>query len=249
MAVLWQKKVKGTLYEVRTAGHTRRLYTNGVFHSQFNPNRHTAGGVWDLLILPVFFYPRDYIQRILVLGVGGGAIIRLLKSHVRPSKIVGIEHNAMHLSIARRFFGVRKATAQLIHADAEQWLNDYSGPPFDLIVDDLFDECDGEPVRAVALNSTWFERLYANLSRDGLLVVNTTDIRDFNSSAYFTSRRISGRFKSAFQLTLPLYENVVGAFLKKEATGKLLHNHLINDAKAPFLKNLGSSGYRVRRVV
>ncbi len=37
MAVLWQKKTAGQHYEVRTAGNSRRLYKNGVCHSQFNP--------------------------------------------------------------------------------------------------------------------------------------------------------------------------------------------------------------------
>ena len=55
MAILWQKKIKNTQYEVRSAGQTRRLYTDGVFHSQFNPNRAITGGVWDLLMLPTFF--------------------------------------------------------------------------------------------------------------------------------------------------------------------------------------------------
>ena len=45
MAILWQKIIKNTQYEVRSAGQTRRLYTDGVFHSQFNPQRAITGGV------------------------------------------------------------------------------------------------------------------------------------------------------------------------------------------------------------
>ena len=52
MALLWERRVEGTLYQVRSAGRTRRLYTNGVFHSQYNPVRPVTGSVWDLLLLP-----------------------------------------------------------------------------------------------------------------------------------------------------------------------------------------------------
>ena len=104
MAILWQKQQAGVLYEVRIAGNSRRLYTDGVFHSQYNPNTPVTGSVWDLLMLPAFFYPPNTIKRILVLGVGGGTIIQLLKRFVNPETITGVELNPVHLYVAKRFF-------------------------------------------------------------------------------------------------------------------------------------------------
>ncbi len=127
MAVLWQKKTNGTHYEVRTAGQTHRLYTNGVFHSQFNPKRPLSGGVWDLLMLPAFFFPDLHARRILVLGVGGGTVIRLLHHFIKPTEIVGVELNPMHLRVAKRFFGVDKKVASLYQADAVEWIREYRG--------------------------------------------------------------------------------------------------------------------------
>ncbi|QKQ25565.1 hypothetical protein [Candidatus Reidiella endopervernicosa] len=57
MALLWYRKEGESRYEVRSAGATRRLYTNGVFHSQYNPNRPISGSVWGLLMLPALYYP------------------------------------------------------------------------------------------------------------------------------------------------------------------------------------------------
>ena len=65
MAVIWQKHVEGKCYEVRAAGHTRRLYTDGVFHSQYNPRHSLTGNVWDLLSLPSFFLQQRQLQRAL----------------------------------------------------------------------------------------------------------------------------------------------------------------------------------------
>lgn len=135
MAILWQKHLDGTHYEVRTAGKSHRLYTNGVFHSQYHPERATTGGIWDLLVLPAFFLAPEKIQRVLVLGVGGGAVIRQLQRYVRPQSIVGVELNPVHLEVARRFFGVDDSMAELHQADAVSWLESYSGPPFDMIIE------------------------------------------------------------------------------------------------------------------
>ena len=90
MAILWQKTIKDTRYEIRSAGQTRRLYTDGVFHSQFNPVHAVTGGVWDVLMLPAFFKPADSIKRVLVLGVGGGAVIHQLQRYIKPDEIIGV---------------------------------------------------------------------------------------------------------------------------------------------------------------
>ncbi|HHH44614.1 MAG TPA: class I SAM-dependent methyltransferase, partial [Gammaproteobacteria bacterium] len=93
MSLVWQKQADGVDYQVRRAGRTLRLYTNGVFHSQYNPARPVTGSVWDLLLVPAFFYPPAELQRILVLGVGGGAVIQNLRRFVQPQQIVGVELN------------------------------------------------------------------------------------------------------------------------------------------------------------
>lgn len=105
MAILWQKTIKDTRYEVRTAGQTRRLYTDGVFHSQFNPEHEVTGGVWDVLMLPAFFYPPETIKRVLVLGVGGGAVIHQLQRYIKPEEIIGVELNPVHIMLAKNILG------------------------------------------------------------------------------------------------------------------------------------------------
>lgn len=68
MSLIWSKNVSGVQYEVRSAGSSKRLYTNGVFHSQYNPVQKITGHVWDLLMIPAFFYPQNTIKKVLVLG-------------------------------------------------------------------------------------------------------------------------------------------------------------------------------------
>ena len=153
MTILWQCKKQGINYQVKAAGQTRRLYTDGVFHSQYNPNKVLTGGVWDLLMLPVFFYSPHSIQRVLLLGVGGGAVLHQLQHFIRPRSVTGIELNAVHLFVARRYFQLRYRNTRLYRADAVSWVKQFQGEKFDLIIDDLFGGLDDEPMRAVPVDA------------------------------------------------------------------------------------------------
>lgn len=246
MAVLWQKCVQGTQYEVRTAGHSRRLYTDGVFHSQYNPKRPLTHGVWDLLMLPALYYPKEKIRRVLLLGVGGGAVIRLLQHFVKPDEVVGVELNPVHLKIAKRFFGIHKNIANLQQADAIEWLKNYKGPAFDMIIDDLFMEENGEPERVIPLNVLWCTLLHKHTARDGVVVVNSMSSLELRESAFLSNQRLSKQYPTKIQLSLPIYENAVGAFFKTETSNKALNHHLESMGTISLFKKLG---YRQRKIV
>jgi spermidine synthase len=248
MAILWQKNLDGTRYEVRTAGKTHRLYTNGVFHSQYHPDRATTGGIWDLLMLPAFFQQPHKIQRVLVLGVGGGAVIRQLHRYVQPKRIIGVELNPVHLDVARRFFGVNDKIAELHQAEAVEWLEYYDGPPFDMIIEDLFGEQNGEPVRAVKADINWCTALSRHLARDGVLVMNFIDIGEMRQSECLNKQHLAKRFKSAFQFTLPLYENVIVALLKTEANARTLHKNIGKIVELDAAQKSAAMNFRICRV-
>lgn len=226
MAIIWQKNINDTRYQVRKAGNSTRLYSDGVFHSQHNPHHPVTRGVWDLLMLPAFFQPAGKIRRILVLGVGGGSVLHLLQRYLQPQELVGIELVPVHLDIARRFFGIDKKTARLVCADAIQWLKDYDGPPFDMIIDDLFGEEQGEGVRAAPLTAQWFRLLDKNLSPHGLAVINLISRKSLHESAYFSNTATRRRFPGAYSLTLPQFHNIISAFLKQDATPAALRKRI-----------------------
>ena len=226
MALLWSKRTGGTRYEVRAAGNTLRLYTDGVFHSQYNPTNPITGSVWDLLFLPAFFYPPQRIKRVLVLGVGGGAVIRQLQCFVDPDAIVGVELDATHLRLAKKYFGLRSKKITLIQDDALHWVNAYDGEKFDLIIDDVFAEHDGLPVRAVNADLKWYRLLLRHLNPDGVIVSNFISSGEMKQCAYFTAPDLRKQFTSAFRLTTPVTENSVAVFLKIPAQSAELRSNL-----------------------
>lgn len=248
MAILWRKTVNGTHYEVRTAGQSRRLYSDGVFHSQYNPARPVTGTLWDLLMLPAFFSVQGSIKRVLVLGLGGGTVVRQLLHFVRPAHIVCVEIDPVHIIIARRFFGVTQENAEVHQADAQRWLECYKGPRFDMIIDDLFGEHQGQPRRAIDANVQWFTRLARHLAPTGTLAVNFVSRPEMHRSGYFSSSAVTRRFKTAFQLTDPLCSNAIGVFLRQHTSSAKLRDRLkVTPGLSTALKN-GKLRYRIRRM-
>ena len=226
MALAWQKSCDGIDYEVRTAGHSIRLYTNGVFHSQWNPNRVLANALWDLLVLPGFLLPRTKPLKILVLGVGGGTVLRQALQLFPVGKIVGVDLDEVHLQIARDWFGLsNNRRIQLVHADAKQWITAASSNQFDLVIDDLFGHHQGEAMRGVAIDAFWIKQLRRVSTTHSVIVGNTGDAAELHraqdvvrkihrAGSSNNSRTLS---TEGYALQHPAYENSIFALVQGDA--------------------------------
>lgn len=224
--LIWRKRDRwGRDYQVRRAGNSLRLYTDGVFHSQYNPTRRYERAVWDLLWLPVTGLSLGPCPRILVLGVGGGAVIKKLRQEYADALLVGVDLNPIHLRVARRFFVVNHSQDLLLEAEAGAFVRDYQGPPFDVIIDDVFTERDGEPVRALELDNPWCQALLRILRPQGLLVANFASAQEALSSAPWQD--YSDAFAQRWRWTMPGYDNVIGACYRGT---QIDHTRLVQEA-------------------
>ena len=249
MAVVWQTVERGDHYQVRTAGQSVRLYKNDVFHSQWNETRPLSGGVWDLLFLPSLFVPSGSVKRVLVLGVGGGAVIRQYLTFLPIEQIVGVELDPVHLKIARQHFGVDDDRVELVCADAVEWVRSYNGPRFDIVIEDLFTEIEGEPVRVERASAGWFRQLRRLLKKDGTLIINFEDPAQLRRSGPAYCAAIAGAADHRFGLTLPSYGNCVGVFLSRQGDPALLREKLGELLKSyPACRGSGQK-FRIRRVL
>ena len=212
MAIMWQQELAGNFYEVRTAGASIRLYRNGVNHSQWNPNRPLAGSIWDLLTLPALYREPETIKDVLVLGFGAGAVGRQLAELIHPQRIVGIELDPIHLSIADGFFEC-PAVCELVAADAVEWVQQSCGDQrFDVIIEDLYGEADGIPVRCVPMDTAWCEVLAQMLRPGGILIFNMIEPRKVKHLPIFRSVKLRLRFTQSVMYRIEGYENRVIAF-------------------------------------
>jgi len=82
-------------------------------------------------------YPRD-IKRVLMLGLGGGAIAAYLARFIPAATIDIVELDPGVIAVAKTYFGIREtSTAHLYESDARVFLNRHS-EPYDLILVDAF---------------------------------------------------------------------------------------------------------------
>lgn len=226
MAILWSHREGGIFYQVRSAGSSLRLYTDGVLHTQFNSRRIITGSVWDLLWLPVFFRAEPSVKRVLLLGAGAGTVIRQIDRLFQPQQIIAVDNNAVHLQIAEKFFGVNSKIATLQLGEASNFIERYQGTKFDLIIDDLFIAEGGVAKRALCCDHHWIKQLTRHLDRDGLLCVNFPDRSEFSKAPFSLWIGPRQRFASGYELMSPNTENVIAALLPKTPDIESLRAHL-----------------------
>ncbi len=212
MAVLWSRTIGENHYEVRAAGRSVRLYRNGVHHTQYNPVRPLAGSVWDLLVLPALHRPEGELREALILGFGAGAAGRLLHELLGFRRVVGIELDPVHLSIADGFFDCGEC-CELLAADAVEWVQGGGdGSRHDLIIDDLYAEDSGYPVRMAPMDLDWCRRLAAMLTPGGMLVFNLVEPGKVRTLPPARDPALRKRFPHRRVFRIQGYENRVVAF-------------------------------------
>jgi len=212
MALLWREQSNGRALEVRSAGATRRLYCDGVLHTQYNPKHILTGDVWDPMGLAPAAAPAASIKRALILGLGGGAVVHQLRSFFGVPQITAVELDPKRLELGRKYFGLKMPGVKLVHADAIEWAHQYDGPAFDLVIDDLFGESGGDPVRAAPLTSRWLKRLSDMTAPKGVLVTNCVDWAELLQSPFMQSQIYRRRFTGAIHCTHETSWNHIAIF-------------------------------------
>ncbi|RMG21039.1 MAG: hypothetical protein D6729_01685 [Deltaproteobacteria bacterium] len=225
MATLFAAESARGRLEVRSAGRTLRLYVDGVLHSAFNPARGITGSVWDALALAPWLAPSPPCRSVLLLGLGGGAAVQLIRRHLRSETMTAVEIDPLAIEVARRFFGVGGRDVEIVRADARRWLA-RCRRRFDLVIDDLFVEAGRIPARASGTSEPdWWRRLAARVRRGGMLVANFADAAALTRSGLLEDAA-TGRFSSRARITFRDYENVVVVLSEQPLSRRLLEARL-----------------------
>ena len=155
-------------------GRRRELRVDGTFASSWRPGQVTTGSVWDVLALPILALPPPRRRRVLILGLGGGSVARLVRALAPEAAIVGVEYDAAVLRAARRHFQLDALGLEIVRGDARAYL-DRSRRRFDLVVDDVFVGRGYHVHKPDWLPEPGLRLAVARLARGGLLVSNTID--------------------------------------------------------------------------
>jgi spermidine synthase len=237
VALVWQRKVQQASgqvddYQIRNAGKSLRLYRNKVFHTQYHPKRIVTGDIWELLLVASLDIPEN--SRILVLGAGGGAIVNLAQYFLKPKQIDVVDLDPTILYLCERFFLTKKNNVTLIESDAKDWLRanaDSLHGKYDLIIEDLFGEESGQPVKIFALNEEWLSLLCQQLTSNGSLVVNFESFSQLSNSPVLKKRsqiRKQG-FKSFIKCSSPRYQNNIALLSRTKIESHTLRSKILAD--------------------
>lgn len=159
---------------MRVSPRGRELRIDGTFASWWSPGSPVTGGVWDALAAPVLLLPPARRRSLLVLGLGGGSVARVLRALAPRARIVGVERDPAVLRAARRRLGLSALGVEVVESDARVYLAKLQRR-FDLIVEDVFVGSGRAVHKPDWLARGVLARLAGRLAPGGLLVSNTID--------------------------------------------------------------------------
>ncbi|HUS60191.1 MAG TPA: methyltransferase domain-containing protein [Nevskiaceae bacterium] len=94
-------------------------------------------GIWKKALH--YVQGKPFVSGCLVLGLGGGTVVQLVKSHSSNAEITGVEIDPEIIKIGKKYFGLGEVDGlKIIQADAFNFNNIYYRSQYDLIVVDLY---------------------------------------------------------------------------------------------------------------
>lgn len=158
--------------EVRHGPRGRELRVDGQLASVERRGRALTDAVWYAIAAPLLALPPARRRSVLVLGLGAGSAVRVLRALAPAAHIVGVEWGASVLAAARAHFDLDALGVEAVIDDARAFL-ERERRRFDLVIEDLF----VGPTRGVRKPEGWPEpnlRLAARRTAPGgILAVNT----------------------------------------------------------------------------
>ncbi|CAJ1446707.1 unnamed protein product [Effrenium voratum] len=166
-----------------------------------NSSGEDAGGpsVWDALAVPVLALPMTR-PRVLILGLGGGTVARLLRRLKPEAILVGVEMDGEVIAAAKEFFDLEALQVEVVHQDGLAFLREEKRH-FDLIIDDIFVGYARNLRKPRWLPWPGLRLARRRLRPGGLLVSNALE------DAKYIQQGLQGWKRALLQLEVPDYAN------------------------------------------
>ena len=130
-------KGKRERVRVQVDAFGKRLIVDETFASLYRPETPATGCVWDALAAPLLALPPRRRRRVLLLGLGGGSVARIVRSLAPEAIVVGVEFDPEVVRQARAHFALDELDLEICIDDALAVLR-REKRRFDLVVEDVF---------------------------------------------------------------------------------------------------------------
>ncbi|HLR29717.1 MAG TPA: fused MFS/spermidine synthase [Paenalcaligenes sp.] len=134
------------------------------------------------------------INKLAILGLGAGGLVRFCHEHVQQAHIDVIEIDPEVTAMCQAFFRLPKSKRiEIIHDDAEHWVNEPSQhDQYDLLLIDLYDEHARGPVCS---SRSFYQGCANSLNKHGICVINLFGNHEsFDTNMENIEAAFSGRY-------------------------------------------------------
>lgn len=216
MTLVHEEIADGVHYRVQDGETGRELWIDDVLHSRAS-DAHFSGTLWETLALPALLTARP-VDSVLVLGLGGGAVVHTLRRLVSPARIVAIELDPVVARIAHEHFDVAGPDLEVRLGDAFDYVRGDEIESFDVVLDDVFGQREGLPLRDERLDGEWWPAVGALVAPGGALVVDFGDGGDLVGSSLCQNVGLRWLFPEAWVAWGEEHENAVACLLREPLT-------------------------------
>lgn len=152
----------------------RELHIDGTFASLWEPGRVTTGSVWDALAAALLALPARRRRRVLLLGLGGGSAVRIVRALAPGAQIVAVEIEPRVVRLAREWFDLDALGAEVVVADAREYVA-RTRARFDAVLEDVFVGTGRNAVKPEGLPLPLLARAARRVAAGGVLASNALD--------------------------------------------------------------------------
>lgn len=150
-------------------------------------------GLWLHAFKELDFTAGFRYGEILVLGIAGGTVIRLLHERYPDARITGVDIDGAMIGIGQEYFGLRDIKAlSCVRADARTYLT-RTAERYDLIVIDLFI---GPDVPDFVIDAAFHDSVRKRLRNNGTVFINYLRQPGYENKAPELERILKKRYAS-----------------------------------------------------
>jgi spermidine synthase len=142
----------------------------GATHATWHPTRLMTGHAWDAITAAILLHPGEQ-KHLLMLGLGGGTVLRQLRHFLPDISITAIEIDPEMIRLARRYMELDQLNVTVIEADAFDFL-EHNPDRYDILVDDLYRCGDRDVERPAAVDELMLIGHTRHLVQGGSVVMN-----------------------------------------------------------------------------
>jgi spermidine synthase len=194
----------GERIRIRETRRGRALEIDGTFASWWSNAGEATGSVWDALAAPLLALSPARRRSVLVLGLGGGSVARLVRAIAPAARVVGVEFDRDVVAAAQRHFDLDALGIEVICDDARAVLT-RERRRFDMVVDDVFVGRGRHVHKPAWLPDPYLALAAMRVAVGGILVSNSID------EAPAVRRAMRALYGGAVELRVRGYDNRVFA--------------------------------------